>query len=338
MGSQLVVVPKDIDHLKHQIAQEWQHVQQAALSSFIRIGQCILRAEQQLGIGSRDYYEFLNGLPFSQSHAVKFKALAQHPEISKTSNLEKLPHSIFSLYQLSLLDPNDLQKGLATGAINAHTTRQEIAAYRQKAANTTPYEPFCTILLSSNMTSRDKASLLASVSTALKKYPKIQFKLSKKVVTEGLAALNAQAHQEYDKLMTKFPDETRRFSSLVDHAIEAIRKSPSKTLPKDFGRRDQLKRDLGIDIAQEVRQAQVYQAARQHKVISRFLPLAKHDPHVKLWAYVIEWCETGNPKRLKRFSEEQIHGKITPKTAEKKKSIAHARQLLDEHHTLTCAA
>lgn len=337
MGTQLAVAPKSIDDLKQAITEEWERLQKAGIAAFIRIGDCILHAEEHLGRGTADYQRFLNELPFSYSHAVKFKALAQNSEIRKTTNWNKLPNSIFTLYQISLLDTKDVQDALRTKAITPNTTRQQIATHRQHQASKNGYQPFCTILISSSLTSKDRASLIASASAAIAKYPELTFKLSKEVKKEGLTQLRARADKEYNKLVSKLDPNDRRLSSLVDHAIEAIRKSSSKTLPKDFGRREQLKRDLGIDTSQEIRQAALYKAARQHKVVCRFLPLAKHDPYLKLWAHVIEWCDTGNPKRLQRFADEKAPGKSTPKTAKKKDAIAQARHILDEYHAFLSA-
>jgi hypothetical protein len=337
MSTQLAVVPKTIDDLKQAITEEWQRLQKVGIEVFIRIGDCILHAEEQLGSGTTDYHRFLNELPFSYSHAVKFKALAQNSEIRKTTNWNKLPNSIFTLYQISLLDTKDFQNALKTKDITPNTTRQQIVSHRQQVAHKHSYQPFCTILISSSLTSKDRASLIASASTALAKYPDLTFKLSKEVKKEGLAQLRERAEKEYDRLVAKRSPKDRQLSSLVDHAIEAIRKSSNKTLPKDFGRRDQLKRDLGIDTSQEIRQAELYTAARQHKVVCRFLPLAKHDPHLKLWAHVIEWCDTGNPKRLQRFADEKIQGKPTAKTAKKKDAMTEARHILKEHHAFLSA-
>jgi|CXWL01.1.fsa_nt_gi hypothetical protein len=337
MSTQLSVVPKTIDDLKHTITEEWQRLQKAGIAAFIRIGDCILDAEEQLGSGTTGYHRFLNELPFSYSHAVKFKALAQHSEIRKTTNWDKLPSSIFTLYQISLLDTKDVQDALRTKEITPNTTRQQIASHRQQVAHKNSYQPFCTILISSSLTPKDRASLIASASTAIAKYPDLTFKLSKEVKKEGLAQLWERAEKEYDRLVAKYPPKDRQLASLVDHAIEAIRKSSNKTLPTDFGRRDQLKRDLDIDTSQEIRQAELYTAARQYKVICRFLPLAKHDPYLKLWASVIEWCDTGNPKKLQRFADEKMQGKPTPKTTKKKDAMAQARKILDEHHAFISA-
>lgn len=331
MSTQLAVVSKTIVDLKQAITDEWQRAQDAAeavIAAFIRIGHYILQAEKRLVSGTADYQNFLNELPFSYSHAIKFKKLALNPVITNKSNWNNLPPSIYSLYELTLLDPKDLQDGLSAGAITQKSTRAQI----EQVAHKDSYQPFCTILISSSLTSKDRASLIASASTALAKYPDLTFKLSKEVKKEGLAQLRERAEKEYDRLVAKFPSKDRQLSSLVDHAIEAIRKSPHKTLPKDFGRRDQLKRDLGIDTSQEIRQAELYKAARQHKVVCRFLPLAKHDPHLKLWAHVLDWCDTGNPKRLQRFADEKIQGKPTAKTAKKKDAMTEARHILKEHH------
>lgn len=332
MSTQLSVVPKTIEHLKQAITEEWQCLQKAGIAAFIRIGDCILHAEEHLGSGTADYHRFLNELPFSYSHAVKFKALAQNSEIRKKTNWDKLPSSIFTLYQISLLDTKETQNAIRTKDITPNTTRHQIASYRQQVAHQHSYQPFCTILISSSLTTKDRFSLIASASHALAKYPDLTFKLSKEVKKEGLAQLRDRAEKEYDRLVARCSPRDRQLSSLVDHAIEAIRKSPRKTLPTDFGRRDQLKRDLGIDTSQEIRRSELYKAARQHKVVCRFLPLAKHDPHLQLWASVIEWCDTGNPKRLQRFADEEIQGKTTPKTAKKKDARAQARHILNEYH------
>jgi hypothetical protein len=336
MNTQLSVVPKTTEELRQAIIQEWeraQNVAEATIAAFIRLGNYILDAEKYLGGGTTDYYNFIKQLPFSNSHAVKFKKLALNPVITKKSNWKDLPPSIYTLYQLALMDPKDLQDELSAGEISQKSTRAQI----EHVAHKNSYQPFCTILISSSLNEKDRASLIASASTAIAKYPDLTFKLSKEVKKEGLAQLRARAEKEYDRLVAKCSPKDRQLSSLVDHTIEAIRKSPHKTLRKDFGRRDQLKRDLGIDTTQEIRQSDLYKAARQHKVVCRFLPLGKHDPYLKLWTSVIEWCDTGNPKKLQRFADEEIRGKTTPKTAKKKDAIAEARQILDKHHAFVSA-
>lgn len=337
MNTQLAVVPKTVEDLKQAITAEWQRVQNTGIEAFIRIGDYILDAEGQLGTGTTEYYGFIKQLPFSNSHAVKFKALAQNSEIRKRTNWDKLPSSIFTLYQISLLETKDIQNALRTKDITSNTTRQQIASRRQQVENKTVYQPFCTILISASLTPEGRASLISSSLTTLGKNPDLTFKLSKEVKKEGLAQLRAKAEKEYDRLVAKFPPKDRQLTSLVEHAIEATRKSPEGVLPTEWEQREQLKSDLGIDTSLEIKESTIYKAARVHKVVCRFLSFAKLDPHFKLWTSVIAWCDTGNPKKLQQFAKEKNQEKTKAKIKEKKSALAQAQRILDEYHAFISA-
>ncbi len=336
MKTQLSVVPKTIEELEQAIKEEWQRAEkgaEATIAAFISIGNYILDAEKFLGVGTTDYHGFINKLPFTHSHAVKFKKLALNPVITNKSNWKDLPPSIYTLYQLALMDPKDLLDDLSTGKISPKSTRDQV----KSAASKSSYQPFCTILISSSLTPMDRYSLVASASTAIAKYPGLSFKLSKEVKKEGLAYLRARAEKEYDRLIAEYTPKNRKLTSLVEHAIEAIRKSSSKTLPADFGGRDQLKNDLGVDTSQEIRESNIYKAARVHKVVCRFLSFAKLDPHLKLWTSVIAWCDTGNPKKLQQFAKEKIQGTTKAHKAKKKNAMTQAQDILDDHRAYISA-
>nr|WP_281721640.1 hypothetical protein [Nitrosomonas nitrosa] len=330
MATQLAVVPPTIKQLTQTIISEWHRAEKAAntvVEAFVRIGGCILDAEKQLGMRTADYHGFIATLPFSHSHAVKFKKLAGNPIISKKSNWRQLPSSIYSLYQLALVDPQELQANLDARIITPQTTRTQIAQIKQQDT----YQPFCTILVASSVLPQDRSSLIASASQALAKYPNLKIKLSKGIRTEGLAHLRMRAEKSYNRLVEKFPPKDRRLTSLVERAIESARKSPQKLLPIDWEQRDRLKQDLGIDIAQEVRESTLYIAARQHQVVCRFLSYAKLDPELKLWTAVIAWCDTGNPKKLQQLAKEKIQGKTKTQRARKKAAITQAQHILKEY-------
>jgi hypothetical protein len=337
MNTRLSEVPKTIEDLAQAITEEWNGLQNTGIAAFIRIGNYIMDAEARLGSGNIDYYNFMNNLPFSSSHAVKFKALAENPEIRKTSNWNKLPSSIFTLYQISLLETRDIQQALKAKRITPDTTRKQIAAHRLQVANKKVYQPFCTMLISSSLTPEDRASLISSSLTALSKNDALTFRLSKEVKKEGLAKLRARAEKKYDLLVAKFPSQNHKLTSLVDHAIQATRKVKNGILPTDWEQRDLLKSMLGIDTSQDIRVAAIYKAARAHKVVCRFHPYGKHDPRLKLWISVIVWCDTGNPKKLQQFAKEKIQGKTNTKTTQKETAMAQAQRILDEYHAFISA-
>ena len=108
-------------------------------------------------------------------------------------------------------------------------------------------------------------------------------------------------------------------------------------MPTEWDQRDQLKQYLGIDTSLEIKESDIYKAARVHKVVCRFLSFAKLDPHLKLWTSVLVWCDTGNPKKLQQFAKEKNQEKTKAKIAKKKDAVNQAQRILGEYHAFISA-
>ena len=115
LDSNLSPVKKTLD--------EWvQVISEACKRSFddhLRIGKLILAAESS-GLSRSEICELREKrLPLSPSDYSKYKSIAKHDVIKDEEYRERLPTAFSTLYELSLLDPEDLKAGIASGKIKS---------------------------------------------------------------------------------------------------------------------------------------------------------------------------------------------------------------------------
>jgi hypothetical protein len=328
MAKNQVLRTETVEQLRAQIVYEWNRIQGVFVESAIRIGKSLLRAEETLGAGTPQHRRFIAELPFSPSHANKFRKIADDPTLQNRGNWDKLPQSVYSLYQLTLFPEGEVQQAIASGEITRDTGRADIARLKARDGD---YLPFCSIRIAGTLTGQQQRQLTAALSRLSHKYSEIRFSLARQAVEQGLGQLRERAENEYERLVGELPDEQRRHSSLVEHAIRAIRQSSSKTLPDDFGRREQLHRDLGLDLSSPIRLADVHRVVRARRIVCRFVALKSLDPVIAVWMHALAWCDTGKPQALLRFARQGIAGKPTPEARKKKEAVELARRLLAEY-------
>ncbi|WP_202801491.1 hypothetical protein, partial [Bradyrhizobium genomosp. III] len=69
-----------------------------------------------------------NELPFSESTARRLMSIASHPTLANRAHVNDLPASWGTLYELSKLKPEDLERALEHGVINSKMERKDAVA------------------------------------------------------------------------------------------------------------------------------------------------------------------------------------------------------------------
>jgi hypothetical protein len=104
-----------------EIEKNW-HV---ATASIIATGRILIKARAEL-----DHGEFgpmiKTKLPFSKRTAERLMEIARHPTISNPTHVSLLPPHWGTLYELTKIPAEELEKMLADGRINADTERQHV--------------------------------------------------------------------------------------------------------------------------------------------------------------------------------------------------------------------
>lgn len=113
-----------ISRIQSDIEKQWQIQTEFAtktVESIIKIGQLLLKADayftktdDKIGL-----LNFESELPFSKSSASKYRQIASNDTLNDRSYYKQLPSSVFSLYELSQVDPKTLKNGLDRGVISA---------------------------------------------------------------------------------------------------------------------------------------------------------------------------------------------------------------------------
>ncbi|WP_234679831.1 DUF3102 domain-containing protein [Bradyrhizobium monzae] len=105
------------------IAEAWR----SAVESIIETGSRLIDAKGTLNHGE---FEIMvrNELPFSESTARKLMRIASHPIIANRAHVNDLPASWGTLYELSKLKREDLERAIEDGVVNSKMERKDAMA------------------------------------------------------------------------------------------------------------------------------------------------------------------------------------------------------------------
>jgi hypothetical protein len=250
--------------------------------------------------------------------ASKYRHIAMNATLVDRSFTQKLPPSIHSLYELSQVDPSELRKGLETGLISPEFQRSEIAGYTSEHKPSTPtgtvgrprkadkvlYDNLLTLRVDRSVSAPERAELVDAITRLASTYPEVQCVPSKAVVAKRLETIRADAEKEFERLQTEMMPDTKFLTNLVDKAIQSARKN-HKVVPAGWEWRERLKKELGLDVSGEVRESQIFKAAREKEIVSRFLPAQSHSQAIKAHILAMNYCEGSKAalKNLKQIAE-----------------------------------
>lgn len=169
-----------ISRIQSDIEKQWQIQTEFAtktVESIIKIGQLLLKADayftktdDKIGL-----LNFESELPFSKSSASKYRQIASNDTLNDRSYYKQLPSSVFSLYELSQVDPKTLKNGLDRGVISADSDRSDITGYTTGRKSLAPsggaagrprkqtkavYEDLLTIKIDKSTPTEDRQQLI----------------------------------------------------------------------------------------------------------------------------------------------------------------------------------
>lgn len=336
-----------ISRIRSEIEQNW-HSQnefaQKTVEAIVKIGQLLLKADayfrktdDKVGL-----LEFEGALPFSKSTASKYRRIAANDALVDKTCFRHLPSSIHSLYELSQLDPKELRQGIKNGSISAESNRSEIAEYAVKRKALVPsggkagrprkqtkiaYEELLTIKIDKSVSHEERQELIAAFRKLAVKRPDVQCVFSKNVIAERLKELREEAENEFERLQQELSPDNKFLVNLVDRAIEAARKNDG-LVPAKFEWRGRLKKELGLDVTEEVRIADLIKVAKAKEIVSRFVPLKSHSEVIKTHIYMMNYCDGKRTalKLLQRIAD----GTLSPKAKDRIQAKQIAKAYLDE--------
>jgi len=299
-----------IKTIHSQIEKEWRQQTEFAtktVESIIKIGQLMLKADTEFEKNNDKIglLEFESGLPFNKSMASKYRQIAKNNALSDLSIAKQLPSSIHSLYELSQIDPKELRKSINSGLVSPEMARGEVAEYtanrkaiaplgtagRPRKQSKVLYEDVLTLKVDKSLPIEEREQLVDAISKLANKYPEFQCVLSKSILADKLKHIRAEAEAEFVVLQKQImSNKSYYLVNLVDRALEAARKNEG-IVPARFEWRNRLKTELEIDTSTEVRSSQIYKAAREKGVVSRFLPLKSHSDAIKAHILVMNYCD-----------------------------------------------
>jgi hypothetical protein len=117
--------PKTVDDWRSYISEPWQK----AVESIIETGQRLIEAKEKVAHGEWEKI-FENNKPFSVRTARSLISIAEHPVLANRQHAAVLPPSWYTLYLLSTISAEDLQKLIDVGKIHSDLTRDEVTALK----------------------------------------------------------------------------------------------------------------------------------------------------------------------------------------------------------------
>ena len=234
-----------ISRIQTDIEKQWQIQTEFAtktVESIIKIGQLLLKADAYFA-KTDDKIGLLNfesELPFSKSSASKYRQIASNDTLNDRSYYKQLPSSVFSLYELSQVDPKTLKNGLDRGVITADSDRSDISGYttgrkalapsggaagRPRKQTKVVYEDLLTIKIDKSTSVEDRHQLIDAFRKLAVKRPDVQCVFSKSVIAECLKEIKAEAEEEFNRLQEEMSPDNKFLVNLIDRTIEAARKN-----------------------------------------------------------------------------------------------------------------
>lgn len=99
----------------------------SALESIIETGSLLIDSKAAL-IHGEFQIMVRDELPFSESTARKLMSIASHPTLANRAHVNDLPVSWSTLYELSRLKQEDLERAIEHGVVNSKMERKDAAA------------------------------------------------------------------------------------------------------------------------------------------------------------------------------------------------------------------
>ncbi|MBM6589854.1 DUF3102 domain-containing protein [Brevibacterium sp. RIT 803] len=106
-----------------------------AVEGLISAGQHLTQAKADVNHG--EWIPMLNGIGISQSHASHLMQIGRNLNQSDPTDL---PRTVTALYELSQLDPEDIEHGVEDGTIHPDMTTQDAKNLKQEPEKTTAFE------------------------------------------------------------------------------------------------------------------------------------------------------------------------------------------------------
>jgi hypothetical protein len=186
--------PKTVAQWRNYISEPWQK----AVESIIETGQRLIEAKEEVEYGEWGKI-FENNKPFSLRTAEFLMGIAKNPVLTNPLHATLLPPSWFTLYQLSLIPAEDLQKLIDAGKVHSELTRAEAENLRADEQKQEGERQFLLSLLAKNIYTAREMSLADCGGSHY------DFSILKGYVTQELV----DGGEEVSKLWAKLTDHLR---------------------------------------------------------------------------------------------------------------------------------
>lgn len=109
---------------------------QATIQAILEIGTLLIEAREYkdslvLPYKEKVWKEFIAELGFSMSSVTRYIKIAEHPIIGDKKHHQYLPSSVYSLYEISSIEPKQMLRMIKAGSIYTEMGRSEISALKQ---------------------------------------------------------------------------------------------------------------------------------------------------------------------------------------------------------------
>jgi hypothetical protein len=109
---------------------------QATIQAILEIGSLLIEAREYkdslvLPYKEKVWKEFIAELGFSMSSVTRYIKIAEHPIIGDKKHHQYLPSSVYSLYEISSIEPKQMLRMIKAGSVYTEMGRSEISALKQ---------------------------------------------------------------------------------------------------------------------------------------------------------------------------------------------------------------
>lgn len=109
---------------------------QATIQAILEIGSLLIEAREYkdslvLSYKENVWKEFIAELGFSMSSVTRYIKIAEHPIIGDKKHHQHLPSSVYSLYEISSIEPKQMLRLIKTGSVYTEMGRSQISALKQ---------------------------------------------------------------------------------------------------------------------------------------------------------------------------------------------------------------
>ena len=100
-----------------------------AVEGIVNAGRELTEAKSE--VAHREWLPMLEEIGIDQSTARRLMSISRNPAIANRGNCHDFPAAMRALYELSRMDPSDIEAGVESGAINPSMTIREAREYAQ---------------------------------------------------------------------------------------------------------------------------------------------------------------------------------------------------------------